>query len=263
MSPPLAPVVLDRVSFVVAGTQKGGTQSLDRYLRAHPELCLPPLGPVGTRLTGEVHFFDNDARFAKEPVDYAHYHAKFRPRPPQRLLGEVTPVYLYWPTAAERMVRYNAALKIIVSLRNPITRAFSHWNMTRDDGQEPLAFLEALRAEAERTNSLPLQRARRFAYVARGRYAEQLQRLWQHFPPTQTMIFRSEELQRDPRAVLARIATFLGLAPFPSMAERSEHAREYPAPMSAEEKRYLAGVFEGEIRQLERLLDWDCSDWLA
>jgi hypothetical protein len=263
MPPASPPVILDRVSFVVAGTQKGGTQSLDRYLREHPELCLPPLNPVGPLLTGEVHFFDNDRRFANEPVDYARYHAKFQPHPPQRLLGEVTPAYMYWPAAAERMARYNPALKIIVLLRNPITRAFSHWNMVRDEGQEPLAFVDAIAAEAERFRTLPPERARRYAYVERGRYAGQLQRMWRHFPKEQMLVLRSEELRRDPVAVLARVAELLDLAPFTATAPRSEHAREYAAPMSAEEKRALREIFEGEIRELERMLGWDCSAWLA
>src|SRR5262245_11552515 len=79
--------MLDRVSFIVAGAQKGGTSALDAYLREHPELCLP-------RRRKELHFFDTDANFAVEPIDYAAYHANFDPHPPQRLLGEVTPGYM-------------------------------------------------------------------------------------------------------------------------------------------------------------------------
>jgi hypothetical protein len=122
-----SPTVLDRISFVVAGAQKSGTQALDRYLRTHPELCLPPLMPtMGRQLTGELHFFDTDANFATGSPDYAAYRARFDPRPPQRLLGEVTPGYMYWPAAAARIARYNPEMKLILVLRNPITRAFSH-----------------------------------------------------------------------------------------------------------------------------------------
>ena len=145
------PAVLDRVSFVVAGAQKGGTWALHTYLREHPELCLPR--------EKELHFFDADRFFAAEPVDYAPYHALFDPRPPQRLLGEVTPAYMYWPAAGERMARYNPAMRIIMVLRNPITRAFSHWNMARQKRREPLSFRDALRAEAERRRDLPPEEA--------------------------------------------------------------------------------------------------------
>jgi hypothetical protein len=249
------PAVLDRVSFVVAGVQKGGTWALDAYLREHPELCLPH--------EKELHFFDADRLFAEEPVDYASYHARFEPRPPQRLLGEVTPAYMYWPAAAERMARYNPAMRIIGVLRNPITRAFSHWNMARQKRREPLPFRDALRAEPDRRRKFPPEEAKRFSYVERGFYAQQLQRLWRCFPVAQTLIFKSEELFERPNEVLGRIAIFLDIAPFPPLAAITADARGYDTEMGDEEKRFLIGVYEAEIRQLERLLGWDCSAWLA
>ena len=249
------PAVLDRISFVVAGAQKGGTWALHTYLREHPELCLPR--------EKELHFFDADRFFAAEPVDYAPYHALFDPRPPQRLLGEVTPGYMYWPAAGERIARYNPAMRIIMVLRNPITRAFSHWNMARQKRREPLSFRDALRAEPERRRDLPPEEAKRFAYVERGFYARQLQRLWRHFPVAQTLIFKSEELFEQPADVLRRIAVFLDIAPFSELAAKTVHAREYDTEMSDEEKQCLIGVYEAEIRQLERLLGWNCSAWLS
>ena len=243
-----------KVSFIVAGAQKGGTSAIDRYLREHPELCLPR--------RKELHFFDTDRYFAAEPVDYSAYHAAFNPGPSQRFLGEVTPAYLYWPTAPERIARYNPAMKLIMVLRNPVTRAFSQWNMARQKGREPLSFLHALEAEPERMRLLPLELAKRFTYVDRGFYARQLERLWRYFPRGQTIVFRSEELLEAPAAVLARIADFLGIASFPPIADETVHVREYDTTMTAEEKRYLIGVFEPEIRELERVLEWDCSAWL-
>ena len=249
------PAVLDRVSFVVAGAQKSGTSALDAYLREHPELCLPR--------KKELHFFDTDRWFAVEPVDYAPYHAQFQPRAPQRLLGEVTPAYMYWPSAAERIARYNPAMRFVLVLRNPVTRAYSHWNMSRQLGREPLSFLDALRAEPQRRRDLPFERAKRFTYVERGFYAQQLERLWRHFPVEQTLVFKSETLFDEPGAALSAVAAFLDIAPFPPLAEKTVHARDYEAPMSDEEKRYLLEVYADEVRQLERLLGWDCSAWLT
>lgn len=246
--------MLNKVSFIVAGAQKGGTTALDAYLREHPELCLPR--------RKELHFFDTDRYFAVEPVDYGPYHAAFAPGPFHRLLGEVTPAYLYWPTAAERIARYNPAMKLIVVLRNPVTRAFSQWNMARQNARDPLPFLEALKAEPERVRTMPPEKAKRFTYVDRGFYAQQLKRLWAYFPSEQTLVFKSEELLDAPSTVLARIAQLLDIAPFPPLAPRTEHAREYDTTMSEEARRYLLSVFAPEIRELERLLGWDCSDWL-
>jgi hypothetical protein len=244
-----------KVGFLVAGAQKSGTTALDAYLRDHPELCLPR--------EKELHFFDEDQLFAVEPVDYSPYHAQFDPRPPQHVLGESTPSYMYWPGAVDRIARYNPAMRFIVLLRNPVTRAFSHWNYERQVQREPLSFRDALRAESARQRTLPPNWAKRFAYIDRGYYVRQLKRLWSLFPVEQTLIFKSEELQQDRNAAFERIATFLGIAPFPPLAAKTKNAREYNTTMSDEEKRYLVALYQDEIAELELLLGWDCSAWLA
>jgi hypothetical protein len=244
-----------KVGFLVAGAQKAGTSALDAYLREHPELCLPR--------QKELHFFDKDQLFAVNLVDYAPYHAQFNPGPTQHLLGECTPSYMYWPGAVERIARYNAAMRFIILLRNPVTRAFSHWNYERVVHREPLAFLDALRAEPERQRTLPPNRAKRFAYSDRGYYAAQLKRLWSLFPREQTLVFKSEDLLEDRSAVLDRIALFLGVGPFPPLAAKTKNTREYASTMSDEEKRYLVALYRESIGELERLLGWDCSSWIA
>ncbi|MGE5142056.1 MAG: sulfotransferase domain-containing protein [Acidobacteriota bacterium] len=244
-----------RVDFMVAGAQRSGTSAIAQYLREHPHVYVP--------LKKELHFFDRDQNFAVEPVDYAPYHALFAPTPAQRLIGEATPDYLYWPAAPERMARYNPALKTIFVLRNPVTRAFSHWNMARHMRRESLSFLEAIAAEAERSRTLAPELAKRHAYLGRGLYAQQLERFWRHFPREQTIVFKSEELLESVANVLFRIAAFLGIEPFPPVIPRIAHAYGYDHTMTDEERRQLVRRLEPEIRALERLLGWDCSAWLA
>jgi hypothetical protein len=244
----------ERVDFVVAGAQRAGTTSLDLYLREHPGVAMP-----WTRK--ELHFFDGERHFRDEPVDYHAYHSNFTARKPGQLRGEATPSYMYWKPAPARMARYNPALKIIVVLRNPITRAHSHWNKEWRRGRETLPYIEALRAEPERARAaLPLQ-IRREAYVDRGFYSQQLRHLWQHFPADQTLVLQSVALQADPAATLGRIARFLGLGPFPPLAPRMANKRQYEHPMQPDEWAYLAGIYADEIRELEQLLGWDCSPW--
>jgi hypothetical protein len=245
----------EKIAFVIAGTQKGGTTALASYLYEHPEIGMPTVK--------EVHFFDTEENFASAEVDYARYHVYFKPAVRGRLLGDATPIYMYWEPAPERIRRYNPAMKLIMLLRNPLTRAYSHWNMERELKRDPLPFEEAIRTEAERCrDALPLQH-RRYSYVDRGFYSEQIQRIWRHFPAGQTLILRSEELQRTPDAALARITDFLGVARFPPVEPRTVHARPYQAPMSAEARSYLRGVFAPEVRKLEQMFGWDCADWLA
>jgi hypothetical protein len=244
----------EKVAFVIAGTQKGGTTALASYLYEHPEIGMPSVK--------EVHFFDTEEHFASAEVDYSKYHAYFNPALRKRLLGDATPIYMYWDAAPPRIWQYNPAMKLILLLRNPITRAYSQWNMERERGSDPLPFEHAVRTEVERSrDALPLQH-RLYSYVDRGFYSDQLRRIWRYFPLEQTLVLKSEELQHAPEAALARITDFLGIARFAAVAPRSVHARPYQGPMSAEARRYLCDVFEFEIRNLERTFGWNCAKWL-
>ncbi|HJU24793.1 MAG TPA: sulfotransferase [Casimicrobiaceae bacterium] len=245
----------DVVDFVIAGAQRSGTTSLDLHLRRHPAISMPV-----TRK--ELHFFDDDKRFRDSEVHYAAYHANFAPRHAGQLRGEVTPSYLFWPPAAERLARYNPAIKIIVVLRNPIERAHSHWNKEWQRGREALSFLGALQAERSRAQASPSGHDRRSSYLERGRYVVQLQRLWQHFPVAQTLVLRAEALLQAPLPTLEQIAQFLGVPSFPPGEPIAANVRSYARPMLRDEWEWLATRLGPEIRDLEALLGWDCAAWL-
>ena len=242
------------VGFVIAGAQKSGTTALFRYLREHPQLCMPA--------RKEVHFFDRDKYFKEGPPDYVRYHAYWAPRPEHRLFGDATPSYMYWASSPERIWRYNPAMKFIVVLRNPVTRAFAHWNMLRLSGDEPLPFYEAIRAEAERRRRVAPRQLKIQSYVDRGYYTEQLRRIQHFFPPSQMLILRTEDLRTELRRTFDRITAFLEVDRFRDLRPRDVNSRPYEGAMSAQARDYLFHIFEFEIRQLERLLGWDCSDWL-
>jgi len=210
----------------------------------------------------ELHFFDDDKRFRDAEVDYATYHANFAPRRAGQLRGEVTPSYLFWLPAAERLARYNPLMKIIVVLRNPIERARSHWNKERQRGREALSFLAALEAERSRAEASSSGHDRRTSYLARGRYVAQLHRLWQHFPVAQTLVLRAEALLQAPLPTLEQIAHFLGVSSFPSDEPIAANVRSYERPMQRAEWEWLAARLALEIRDLESLLGWDCAAWL-
>ena len=244
------------VDFVVAGTQKGGTSALETYLREHPQVCMPAN-------VKEVHYFDDDARFDAHDGDYSAYHGYFQPRATHRLLGDATPIYMYWEPAAARIHRYNPAMKFIVLLRNPVSRAYSHWNMEVKKRREMMPFEEAVRTERERLReSTPLQHRRR-AYAERGCYSAQLRRIWALFPMAQTLVLRSEDFRADPVPVLAKVAAFLEIAPFPRVDRRVVNAMPYEAPMSEGARDFRQHAFASEVDELERMLGWDLSGWRA
>lgn len=244
-----------RVDFVVAGTQKGGTTALDAYLRTHPQ--------IGMADKKEVHFFNTEKNFQAPTQDYWEYHRHFAHLRGKKIWGEATPMYMYWRSAPERIKTYNPRMKIIILLRNPVERAFSHWNMERQFKVEPLSFWDGLHAEPERAKSkLPFQ-DRNYSYTARGFYTEQLERVWKSFPREQTLILKSEQLRDEPQAALDTVCDFLGVHHFSNVEKKSVHKRAYESGMGDREKKHLQNLFAPDIKKLEQMLGWDCRDWLA
>jgi hypothetical protein len=244
-----------KVGFLIAGTQRGGTTTLRNYLLHHPDVCMSR--------TKELHFFDDEKLWRSQPPDYTPYHAAFPVKPSYRLLGEATPIYMYWRPALPRIRDYNPAMKLIMILRNPITRAYSHWNFERLAGRESLPFREALLAEPSRTEKALPQQLRNASYIQRGMYTQQLEAVWRFFPREQTLVLRFDDRSRPVEPLCAQIARFLGIRHFAPVGELVSNAWEYPSPLSTEDRLYLADTFKQEIRSLERLVDWDCNDWLA
>lgn len=245
-----------RVGFLVAGTQKGGTTTLDASLRGHPEVCMAD--------QKEVHFFDNEEAFAGgRPDPAALYHPHFSPRKQHRIAGESTPIYMYWRPAPERIQAYNQDMRFILLLRNPIQRAFSHWNMAPRRNAECRPFLDAIQEEIRDRERGKTRQHKVFSYCDRGFYSEQIERLWSLFPQRQTLVLKSERFWNAPEEAMTAICDFLGVARIePANAEKL-HAFPYARDLSAAEKSLLRSLFEPEVRRLECLLGWDCSDWLS
>jgi len=259
------------VDFVIGGTQKGGTTALDAYLREHPEICMADKSEVlsatahpETAAAGmkEVHFFDNEACFVGEKPDYSTYHRRFNPGKSHKVLGEATPIYMYWHEAPRRIWEYNPGMKLILLLRDPIERAYSHWNMERSRKADTLSFWDAIRTEKERCRAaLPLQH-RVYSYISRGLYTEQLYRLWRYFPKDRVLCVKSEDLKRKLHETLSRICEFLQVSRCQGVASRNVHSLPYESGMTERERDYLRGIFEPEVAKLEKELNWNCSDWL-
>jgi hypothetical protein len=243
---------IERLDFILAGAQKSGTTALHYFLSKHPNITMGD--------QQEMHFFDDDEKFAGAN-DYDLLHRHFPRVARSTIAGECTPSYLYWKPAAERIWQYNSKIKLLVLLRNPIDRAFAHWNMQRFKGREPLDFLEAVKEEKIRIAGAPPIEARRFAYVDRGLYAQQLERFFQFFPREQMKVVKFEHFQTQQRETLDSIFSFLGLKPLAAGRSRDRNVVPYERAMNWEEKVFLFNNFASDIAKLEQLLGWDCSDW--
>jgi len=254
---------IDKLHFIIAGAQKSGTTALHYYLQKHPQITLGD--------QQEIHFFDNDKLFAG-PVDYELLHRHFPPvkkgtrlryaSARQAIAGDCTPSYLYHKPAMERIWNYNPHIKLIILLRNPIERAFAHWNMQRFKGREALDFLEAVKEEAKRiSRAASAVEARRIAYVDRGRYSEQLERVFKFFPREQVKLIKFEEFRDKNRETLDSIFAFLGVRLLRAIRSKDRNVVPYERAMTIEERKDLYAIFAGEIARVEQRLGWDCSDW--
>lgn len=209
----------------------------------------------------EVHFFDNDELFSGQ-IDYSRYHSAFTPDIRHRILGESTPIYLYWKPAPKRIFDYNPSMKFIIVLRNPIERAFSHWNMERSRKFEKLSFWEAITQESHKCQMASPNQHRIYSYIDRGFYSHQIKRLWTLFPKNQTLFIKHEDLKFKPKEVVDQVCCFLSVEKIPKLEKKTIFDIPYEREMTEKETKYLINIFREEIITLEKLLNWNCDSWL-
>ena len=242
-----------RVTFVIAGVQKGGTTALHEYLAA--------MGDVALSRQKETHFFDDETLDWARP-DYARYHALFDGTVDGRPCGEATPIYSYWPNALERICAYNPAMKLILLLRDPVARAWSHWRMEYARGAEKEPFAWCVREGRMRLFEHqppvhPWGAHREYSYVERGFYGEQVERALALFPREQLLVLSAEALQDAPAATLAAVRAFLGLPKRKAPAARRVHVGaeiDYGSELTTGDAAFLRGLYARDQARLRRLL---------
>ncbi len=237
----------DRVAFIIAGVQKGGTTALFDYLGEAPELSLSRVK--------EVHFFDDETQDWARP-NYDAYHANFGPFD-GRPRGEATPIYLYWPGSLERVAAYNPAMRLIVMLRDPVERAWSHWKMEYARGVETRPFAWCVREGRQRLfDAEPWGFHRETSYVERGFYGEQMARLYGLFPPDQVLVLRSDDLRREPAATISQVRNFLGLPDAAAPSAREIHVgreMDYGSDLTGADVDHLRNVYARDMSRLAGL----------
>ena len=243
----------------MAGVQKAGTSSLMAMLSRHPKLAQPT--------SKELHFFDDDTLDWSSPP-YERYHAKIRWREGSEIAGEATPRYIYWPGAMERIREYNPEMRIILSFRDPVERAFSQWAMVKGRNPSQLDFGPAIRAfRVSRWPRTPLD-ARKGplgSLVGRGFYGEQLEHALGLFARRQFVLLDYHRLFTEPASSLRRIAMLLEVAPFESLPdvrhERAAPERLVAEPPSAADVSELAELYATDLESFAITSGLDVSTW--
>lgn len=254
--------------FLIIGGQRCGTTSLYRYLARHPAV-MPAI------LNKGIHYFDTN--FDKGVGWYrSHFPTLLgkrirarRVRATRVLTGEGSPYYAFHPLVARRAADLIPDARSILMLRDPIERAYSHYQHEVARGFEELSFEEALEAEETRLHG---EEARLIAdpsaysfehqhhsYVARGAYVRQIDRWLAHFPEEQLLIVDSGDFFTDPEAGFRRVLRFLGLADhtLPKYGKMNAHSYERMSPRALAFLRARFGSLDEELfDRLGRRFSW-------
>lgn len=198
--------------FLVIGAARAGTTALYEALKDHPEVCLTATKETNyfSSKDQELNVVGPGAEFINNSITrLADYQAQYKAAKQGQMLGEICPLYLFVPAAPGNIREAVPDVKLIVSLRNPIDQAFSHFLYARHHAIEPEAdFLRVLDLEEERLNAgwQPL-----FGYSRFPRYGEQLARYLDLFPRENLLVMDYADFRTDNQAFLAEICRFIGV----------------------------------------------------
>ena len=242
--------------YMIIGAQKSGTTTLFDLLSQHPDIRNPA--------NKEMHYFDN-----RDIFSLREYRSMY-PISRDKLTGEATPIYLYYPGVPERIKSVFPACKFIAILRNPVYRAYSHYQMRVRRGKEPLSFEEAIAAEEQRLTQAKEELARAphrhndgllaHSYVDRGVYCRQLENWYSIFDRRQLHVISYEHFISQPLREYGRLCDFLGIARCDKVSLAQSNAYNYP-DMLPTTKAQLQDYYQPFNQQLFELIEeefpWD------
>jgi hypothetical protein len=233
--------------FVIVGAQRCGTTYLYRLLDEHPEIEMAkPLRP-------EPKFFLDEERY---PLGLPYYESQFFSQPDTRVRGEKGTSYIESEIAAQRIKATLPEATVLVVLRDPVHRAISNYRFSLENGVEDLPLAQAMRAA---TDERPWDRARfsvsPYDYLARGRYADYIERLARNVTPEQIHVILFEDLVVD-ASVIAGLYETLGVdASFePTGLGAVVNASEGGEPLDVELETWLRDYFREPNQRLEAII---------
>jgi hypothetical protein len=249
--------------FIIVGAQRCGTTSLYRMLAQHAAV-VPPAFHKG------IHYFDTASHFVRG-FDWYRGHFPLRVTMARRtarcggqaITGEASPYYIFHPLAASRIAAALPRVKVVVLLRDPVERAYSAHKQETARGFETELFERALAlektrlaGEAERIVADATYQSfshQHHAYVARGEYADQLERLFGAIDRDRVFVLDVDDLMSEERRHWHALLEFLDVAAWEPA--RVTHANARPGvPMPASLRRRLGEHFLPHDERLEALL---------
>lgn len=193
--------------------QKAGTSALASFLSQHPAVYV---------LKGkEAHAFDHP-QYATQANKQAFvrrlYQKRMQGYQNQPIVCDATPITIYKQAFLQDCVTWNPDARYILMLRDPVERAISHYQMSRGRGEEPRCMLLAFLLEPLRLWRVCNQQSWEFgsplrtqSYLSRGRYTQQLKRLYQLVPASKILVLEQRELKTAHKQTMLKIFEFLDI----------------------------------------------------
>jgi hypothetical protein len=210
---------MPRPNFVVAGAARSGTTALIEGLRLHPDVFVTrPKEPHYFALHDQEIDFrgpgDEDWVNKVAVNDRDRYLSLYDSDRDYRARGEGSVSTLYYADrAVPEIVRMNPDMRVVVLLREPVERAFSSYTYLRLRGMEPESDFRVALADERRRRAANWHHL--WHYTAMSHYADDLQTLVDGLGREQVGVWFYDDLQADYQRVLAEVAAFLDLPPFP------------------------------------------------
>lgn len=239
-----------RPDFIILGERRCGTSSLTSKLSQHSEIFLHPNKDRG-------YFIDDEARRGSAWVDkhqlnssweethsQEDYSSFFREAKPNLICGEKSADYLFHPESLDRIISWFPDIKLLVTLRHPIKRAYSHYWNEIGKGREALSFKKAITNEPKRL--LNSYERNHLSYIERGFYDKSLSYLFDIIPRKQILITTLEQMIEHPKSEMSRISHFLGVDTNFKFTEHQSQANANSMPVP---RRWTMGKKTGFVRQ--------------
>ena len=188
-----------KVNTFIVGAPKAGTSSLHFYLNQHPEICMSSVKEPNFFSAKEVENLYYNSQIVSSTKDYNSLFES-----DVKIKGESSVSYLYYKEVAKRIYEYNAKAKIIIMLRKPVERLFSHYLMDKRLGICSVSLQEIY--DNRVVHSLFFQQ-----FFSLGNYSEQIKKYQEFFDTSQVLILFYDDLKSDTASEIDKVFSFLGV----------------------------------------------------
>jgi len=238
------------LDFIIAGTMKGGTTAAITNLSKHPDVSM---------VKEEIHYFDKMDVYQRG-IEWYKSHFNYN----KKRVGDKAPDVMYMPSCLFLLQMVNPHIKIILFLRNPIERAYSHWKMLRDSFHVKLSF------EYLVENELQFRMGEnRFYYEAfhnqliqRGFYYMQINEILKYFSKDNLLIIISEKVRSNMDVEYQNIFRFLEIDDFHAnfkedFVSKSEDKLDKKSALYKK----LQKIYNSDKKNLEKFIGYKTNWW--